>query len=78
MVLVPNESYIGISRKINDRYEKRRLRQIAEKFKPKGFGLIIRTIAEGLDENHLLADFEKLWKTWQSLESKVSSKKPHI
>ena len=75
MVLVPNESYIGISRKINDRYEKRRLRQIAEKFKPKGFGLIIRTIAEGLDENHLLADFEKLWKTWQSLESKVSSKK---
>ena len=78
MVLVPYESYIGISRKINDRYEKRRLRQIAEKFKPKGFGLIISTIAEGLDENHLLADFEKLWKTWQSLESKVSSKKPHI
>ena len=75
MVLVPNESYIGISRKINDRYEKRRLRQIANKFKPKGFGLIIRTIAEGLDENHLLADFEKLWKTWESLQTKIESKK---
>mgnify|MGYP006089019997 CR=1 FL=1 len=75
MVLVPNESYIGISRKINDRYEKRRLRQIAEKFKPKGFGLIIRTISEGLDENHLLTDFEKLWKTWEMLESKIDSKK---
>ena len=75
MVLVPNENYIGISRKINDRYEKRRLRQIAEKFKPKGFGLIIRTIAEGLDENHLLADFEKLQKTWKTIESKSESKK---
>ena len=35
--------FTGISRKINDRYEKRRLRKIADKLKPNGFGLIIRT-----------------------------------
>ena len=75
MVLVPNESYIGISRKINDKYEKRRLRKIAEKIKPDGFGLIIRTIAEGLDENKLTDDFDRVWKTWNAIESKSKTKK---
>ena len=75
MVLVPNENYIGISRKINDKYEKRRLRKIAEKLKPKGFGLIIRTIAEGLDEENLKSDFNRLWKTWKLVESKSQTKK---
>ena len=75
MVLVPNENYIGISRKINDKYEKRRLRKIAEKFKPSGFGLIIRTIAEGLDEDKLITDFNKVWKMWKSVESKSKTKK---
>ena len=75
MVLVPNENYLGISRKINDRYEKRRLRKIAEKLRPKGFGLIIRTIAEGLDEQNLTSDFNKVWKTWKLVESKSKNKK---
>ena len=75
MVLVPNENYIGISRKINDKYEKRRLRRITEKFKPDGFGLIIRTIAEGLKEENLIADFNRVWKAWKSIESKTKSKK---
>ena len=75
MVLVPNENYIGISRKINDKYEKRRLRKIAEKFRPSGFGLIIRTIAEGLDEDKLITDFNKVWKMWKSVESKSKTKK---
>ena len=75
MVLVPNENYIGISRKINDRYEKRRLRRIAEKFKPDNFGIIIRTIAEGLDEQNLVSDFNRIWKTWKTVESKSGQKK---
>ena len=75
MVLVPNESYIGISRKINDKYEKRRLRKIAEKIKPEGFGLIIRTIAGGLEEEILKTDFDRIWKKWKDVESKTKSKK---
>ena len=75
MVLVPNEDYIGISRKISDKYEKRRLRKIAENFKPEGFGIIIRTIAEGLEDHKLKADFERVWKMWKSVESKTKTKK---
>ena len=40
LVLVPNQDYIGISRKISDRYEKRRLRRIVRGFKPDNFGII--------------------------------------
>ncbi|MAV65238.1 MAG: ribonuclease G [Candidatus Marinimicrobia bacterium] len=79
MVLVPNENYIGISRKIADKYEKRRLRKIADNFRPDNFGLIIRTIAEGMDEKDIESDFNQLWETWKSLESKINTKKsPYV
>ena len=74
MVLVPNANYIGISRKITDKYEKRRLRRLAKEFKPEGYGLIIRTIAEGKDNTTLESDFKRVWERWSELESKVKSK----
>jgi ribonuclease G len=74
MVLVPNANYIGISRKITDKYEKRRLRRIAKEFKPEGYGLIIRTIAEGKDDATFKSDFKRVWDRWSELESKVKSK----
>ena len=58
MVLVPNENYIGISRKILDKYEKRRLRRTVKDFKPDNFGLIVRTIAQGKDVSILESDFQ--------------------
>ncbi len=75
MVLVPNESYIGISRKILDKYEKRRLRRIVKDLKPDNFGLIVRTIAQGKDASILETDFKKIWNKWEELDSKIKSKK---
>ena len=74
MVLVPNANYIGISRKITDKYEKRRLRRIAQEFIPEGYGLIIRTIAEGKNDSTLKADFKRIWTSWSELEAKVKIK----
>ena len=74
MVLVPNIDYIGISRKINDKYEKRRLRRIIKEFKPKGFGIIIRTISQGKNSSLLKSDFDRLWEQWNKLKSKISKK----
>ncbi len=74
MVLVPNANYIGISRKITDKYEKRRLRRVAKTFKPEGFGIIIRTIAEGKDDTILTTDFNRVWERWSDLQSKVKNK----
>ena len=75
LVLVSNASFIGISRKISDKYEKRRLRRIVKEFKPEGFGLILRTIAEGKDQSILQNDFDRLWETWNKMESRLKKKK---
>ena len=74
MVLVPNIDYIGISRKISDKYEKRRLRRIVNEFKPKGFGIIIRTISQGKNNILLKSDFDRLWEQWNKLTNRINKK----
>ncbi len=68
LVLVPNSNIIGISRKLSDKYEKRRLRRLVKSFKPNGFGLIVRTIAEGKDQGVLEADFNRIWEASKKLD----------
>ncbi|MDP6134441.1 MAG: Rne/Rng family ribonuclease [Candidatus Marinimicrobia bacterium] len=75
MVLVPNGNYIGISRKISDKYEKRRLRRTVKDFKPENFGLIVRTIAQGKEVSLLEADFNRVWSKWKELDQKIKKKK---
>lgn len=71
LVLVPNADYIGISKKIGKRDERKRLRKIVQEIKPDKFGLIIRTVAEGHDEKILKSDLENLIKKWAELEASV-------
>ena len=58
IVLIPNQNYIGISKKINDKYERRRLRKIIEDIKPKNIGIIVRTTAQGKNQDILSEEFE--------------------
>ena len=74
MVLVPNANYIGISRKLSDKYEKRRLRRAVKEFKPDNFGLIVRTIAQGKDHATLNEDYKRVWGKWMELDQKVKKK----
>jgi len=74
MVLVPNTNYIGISRKISDKYEKRRLRRTVKEFKPENFGLIVRTIAQGKDHSTLEEDYKRVWQKWNELDQRVKKK----
>ncbi|MFL2988229.1 S1 RNA-binding domain-containing protein [bacterium] len=75
IVLIPNQNYIGISRKINDKYERRRLRKMIESFKPKNAGIIIRTTAQGKNEDILKEEFDTLNKQWKDCLKKSKSKK---
>lgn len=75
LVLVPNEKYIGISKKVWDKYERRRLKKIANSLKEDNFGLIIRTVAEGKSEEQLSNDYKALIKKWQTLKSKTKRAK---
>ncbi len=75
IVLIPNQNYIGISRKINDKYERRRLRKMIESFKLKNVGVIIRTTAQGKNEELLKEEFDTLNKQWTDCLNKSRSKK---
>ena len=70
LVLVPNASYIGISKKIWDKYERRRLKKIAQKLRKEDVGIIIRTVAEGKSEEHIENDFNQLMDTWHRVLNK--------
>jgi len=76
LVLVPDDSMIGVSRKISDRKEKHRLKTIARQIRPKGFGLIIRTVAEGKSEVELQSDLDNVSKEWSAIQKKVKKERP--
>lgn len=71
VVLVPKTDYIGISRKISDPGERERLRQAAEKARPEGLGIIVRTLAEGIEEEEIAADIEQQVKLWQDILKRI-------
>lgn len=64
-VLVPNEERVGVSRRVEDRAERRRLKEGFLKNLPEGYGLVIRTAAEGEDEKSFGRDLKILLRAWQ-------------
>lgn len=64
VVLMPEAGSVGVSRKIEDRSERDRLRKIGDRIIPEGFGLILRTECEGRTEAELRADVAFLQQLW--------------
>lgn len=73
VVLVPGKKQVGISRKIQDNKERRRLRDIARQIVPDHFGTIIRTVAEGKQERVFRKDLKALMDTWKKVEKNVKT-----
>ncbi|MEE2876565.1 MAG: Rne/Rng family ribonuclease [Candidatus Neomarinimicrobiota bacterium] len=73
VVLIPNANFIGISKKIWDKYEKRRLRKLIRGFLPDDVGVIVRTESEGKSDTIIKKDFDILLKQWRTLERKADS-----
>ncbi|MCL5038603.1 MAG: Rne/Rng family ribonuclease [Firmicutes bacterium] len=70
-VLMPTTDFIGISRRIGDEKERDRLRRVAEKIRPAGNGLIVRTVAEGKTEQELSQDVAFLYRLWGRVKSRA-------
>ncbi len=68
VVLMPNMDHVGVSRKIDDRTERARLRQIIQKNRPPGTGLIIRTVGVGEPESAFEADINYLASLWTKIQ----------
>lgn len=75
IVLMPNIPRIGISKKIEDKDERARLKEVVRKLLPKGMGAIIRTSAENRSEKDLSKDVAFLVHTWNSILSKFGKAK---
>jgi ribonuclease G len=75
LVLVPNVNYIGISKKIWDKYERRRLKKIVSSMKKRGVGVIVRTVAEGKSEELIQNDYSNLIENWKKLQNKSNRTK---
>lgn len=74
LVLMPNVSYVGISRRIEDPEERQRLKNLADSVKPENMGLIARTVAEGVSMECLRNDVDFLTKMWKKIQSRIKSK----
>lgn len=71
MILIPFADKINISQKIKSTEEKIRLRQLISSIKPQGFGVIVRTSAEGKRVAELNAELRQLVTTWNDAINKM-------
>jgi len=72
IVLVPFSDRISVSQKIEDKAEKDRLKLLVKSITPKGFGVIIRTVAEGKKVAELDKDLQNLLGRWTAMCKKLN------
>jgi ribonuclease G len=76
VVITPFNDIVAVSRKIHSGDERKRLQRIIEAIKPKNFGVIVRTAAEGKQTAELQEDLESLVTTWKTIQSNLNSAAP--
>ena len=79
LVLIPFNDKVSVSQKIKSGEEKARLKQLIQSIKPKNFGVIVRTSAEGKRVAELDGELKALVKCWEtSLEKLQKAKTPAL
>ncbi|MFN5438605.1 MAG: ribonuclease E/G, partial [Bacteroidota bacterium] len=73
VVITPFNDVIAISRKIHSGEERKRLQKIIEAIKPKNFGVIVRTAAEGKNTAELHEDLNMLFGKWKAIQQNLSA-----
>lgn len=75
LVYLPTGRQIGISKRISNERERRRLRDAINSAKPKDGGVIARTACEGLPKKDLIGDIQALDRTWEEIKAKSAGAK---
>lgn len=73
LVYMPTVNHIGVSRRIADPKERKRLRDIVQEMRPPDSGFIIRTACEGLTKKEIQDDMKFLLKLWGGIAKKSES-----
>jgi ribonuclease E len=71
VVMVPNSTAFGISKRLDDN-ERKRLRRIVDEVRPPGHGLIVRTAAEGASQDELRLDVDRLVALWAAIDAEAN------
>ena len=79
LVFMPTVDHVGVSRKIESREERARLRGIVREFREQhGFtgGVIIRTAASGRSKDDILSDLTYFHQVWTEIREKMEGRRP--
>ena len=75
LVLMPFGDKVNVSSKIKSGEERARLKQLLYSIKPKNYGVIVRTVAEGLRVDELKSELDVLIKRWEETLKRVQKAK---
>jgi ribonuclease G len=73
LVLVPFSNRVSVSQKIADPKEKERLKRLAQSIKPKGFGVILRTVAQDKKVAELDKDLQNSLERWEKMCKSIAN-----
>lgn len=75
LVLIPFDNKVSVSKKIKNPEDRERLKTLIESIKPEGFGVIIRTVAEGKKVAELHNDMNQLIQKWENTFKNLQKQK---
>lgn len=73
LVLMPATDHVGVSRRIEQEDERKRLAELLKQICPAGYGVIARTASEGKSKEELQSDLNFLVRIWESIQEKAKS-----
>jgi ribonuclease G len=76
IVITPFNDFVSVSKKISNNDERKRLQRIIESIKPKNFGVIVRTAAEGQTTAELHKDLLDLVANWKNIQQNLVNAAP--
>lgn len=75
VVLSPFKNVVAVSKKLSSEEERKRLKKVTESIKPKNFGVIVRTAAEGKKVADIHEDILELLSRWEQIQRKMHGAK---
>ena len=78
LVFMPSVTHVGVSQRIEDAAERERLKDIVSQFCDENGGFILRTAAEGVNEQELAADAAFLKRLWDIIQTRMKTKAANV
>ncbi|MFT6320052.1 MAG: ribonuclease G, partial [Granulosicoccus sp.] len=76
LVLSPFSNIVAVSKKISNADERKRLQRLVESIRPKNFGIIVRTAAEGKKVADLHEELDLMMSKWKQVHSQLHNANP--